>query len=181
MTAVTTDFLPSGNVVVRTNMLDLEAGLLPTEAPDVMVELGSGVEEGVAEPIVVASPSTVVTTTAPNEFVKVNTDPAERDDSASSDDVEDGGELASEVASGAGSVPVEVIVTGEVVESGVSVDSVLDGVPSSLDCSFGRGVGVAVAVSLTSSEVEGVVGSTLGVDDSSGGVTALVNVPFVLS
>jgi hypothetical protein len=183
VTAVTVDLLPSGNVVVRTNMVDLEAGLLLTEAPDVLVEPDSAVEEGVTEPIVVASPSTVVTTTAPNEFVKVNTDPAERDESVSSDDDEDSGEGTSEVASGAGSLPVEVVVTGEVAEPGVPVDSVLEGVASWLDRSLGRDTEVAVTVSLALSglDVTGVVGSTLGVEDCSGGVTALVSVPFVLS
>lgn len=167
VTAVTVDLLPSGKVVVRTTTLDLEAGLVATEAPVETVESESGGmvdEERVAVPIVVASPPTVVITITPEESVKVYTEPVERD----GDSVDDAREGTLEVvASGAGSVLVNVTETGRVAESGMGVDSVL-GMEGSL--SLGPGV----------IEVSRVVESIVGVDDSVGGVV-LVKVPFTIS
>lgn len=185
VTAVTVDLLPSGKVVVRTTRLDLEAGLLTTEAPEETVDLESEAEleseavadgDGVTVPTVVPSPLTVVTTTTPAESVKVNTEPAERD----GESVEDAKEGTSEVASGADSAPVEVMLAGRVAKSGVAVDSVM-GVeaPLSLVRSSGIGSDVTVAASVASVlEAGGVADSTLGVAVSG---TALVKVPFTFS
>ena len=120
--AVTVDWLPSGRVVVRKITLDLELCLRvdkPTK------ELGSVVNVGtydVIEPMVLASPPTVVTMMTPNELVIVKTEPTELDSESSSVGVGDGDERVSEApADGVGSVSVKI----SVVEG--SIDTAPDG------------------------------------------------------
>lgn len=151
------DLLPFGKVVVRTNKLDREAGLLVIEASDEKVESGleATVDEGgVVVPIVFASPSTVVIIITPEESVYVYTEPGVRD----GDSVDETTEGALDVAWGA-SVLVNVMETTGVAELGAAEDSVLEPeAPPSLVRSIGAGV----------------------VDGSFGGV-ALVSVPFKFS
>ena len=184
VTAVMVDLLPSGKVVVCTYTLDLDAGLLVTEPSDETVTPESeAVTDGdeLAGPIVDASPPTVVTMIMPAESVKVNTEPAGRD----RDSIDEFGGGASELASGADSVLVDVTVTGGVVESAMGVDSVL-GVKTapSLVRSFGIDSVVTVAALFASSALEaaadGVADSMIGVGEFVG-VTGLMTVPFTLS
>lgn len=188
VTAVMVDLLPFGKVVVRTNTLDLEAGLLTIEAPDETVDLDSDSDsdseavadgDGVTVATVVPSPLTVVTTTTPAESVKVNTEPAERD----GESVEDAKEGTSEVAPGVDSARVEVMLAARVAELGVAVDSLMEvEAPIWLVRSSGVGSDVTVAASVALSVLEagGVVDSTVGLGVSVGGI-ALVTVPFTFS